>query len=143
MMDARRPTPELDVQIEALTEKAGFSRPIRIEFRPGTANNRGALIRAGDGRAFLKLYFRHPGDPRDRLGAEFSFCRFAWDRGVRVVPRPLAADPANGMALYEFVAGWRPEPHELQRRMVEQALDFYSGLQRAKTHREAAKLPLA
>src|SRR5207248_406829 len=58
----------------------------------GGANNRVYRAETAGGSAFLKAYFRHPADPRDRLAAESAFARFAWAGGVRCVPRPLAFD---------------------------------------------------
>jgi hypothetical protein len=59
-------------------------------------------------RFALKAYFREPGDPRDRLGAEFAALRFLWDTGLRCVPQPLALDPDAALGLYEFIPGDRP-----------------------------------
>ena len=70
----------------------------------------------------LKLYFRHPEDTRDRLGTERAALDFCWSQGLRCVPRPLAADPEAGFALYEWIAGTpvsAPGPEE-----VDQAVDF-------------------
>ncbi len=63
----------------------------------------------GGGSAALKHYFRHADDPRDRLGVEFGALTRLWDSGISelraAIPRPLAAAPEQGLALYGFVEG--------------------------------------
>jgi hypothetical protein len=89
----------------------------------------------------LKSYFRHPGDPRDRLGTEFAFSRFAWDNGVRCIPRPIAADPGAGLGLFEYVSGRPLNPGGVTDLAVDQAIEFFRTLNRAKAH--AGLLPKA
>jgi cob(I)alamin adenosyltransferase len=88
----------------------------------------------------LKSYFRHPDDPRDRLGTEFAFARFAWDHGVNCIPQPLAADPAAGLGLFEFVEGWKLKPEEVTAERVSEALSFFVQLNANKD--AAADLPV-
>ena len=124
-----------------LLAAAGLSPDYRLTALPGGANNQVYRVEAGDACALLKVYFRHPDDPRDRLEAEYGFCTFAWDHGLRCLPQPLAADPAAGLALYEFVCGTRLEPGEVGAEEVGQALAFYQALNTHKRSPEAAALP--
>jgi hypothetical protein len=80
------------------------SAPPELVQLPGGRNNRVFRVDTEAGQFALKAYFSHPGDPRDRLDTEFRFCEFAWGRGIRAVPEPLARDDATGLALYEFAA---------------------------------------
>lgn len=127
--------------VDRLTILSGLG-PMR-ELRPlaGGANNRVYRVETERGAALLKVYYRHPDDPRDRLGAEFAFARFAWAMGIRRVPRPLACDPVAGLGLFEFVEGECPaiavEP------LVAQAIEFVSELNAARWRPAAARLPLA
>lgn len=68
-------------------------------------NNRVWRIETADGVLALKVYPRHPEDPRDRLGAEFAALEFLSRHDVDCVPRPLAADRDAGVALYEWIEG--------------------------------------
>lgn len=121
--------------VAALVGTTDFS----LEQLPGGANNRVFRVRLQEKSALLKEYFHHPGDPRDRLHAEFSFSKFAWDAGLRCLPEPLASDPSNHLGLYEFIEG-RPVS-EVTRDAVQQALDFFRELNR---HKDAAQgLPVA
>ena len=75
----------------------------------GGRNSQVFRLETADGQTFaLKAYFRHPGDSRDRLKAEFGALSFLWAQGLRCVPQPLALDPAAALGLYEFVPGKRP-----------------------------------
>lgn len=119
----------------------GLAGEPRLARLTGGANNQVFLAQAGETTTLLKVYFRHPGDPRDRLGAEFSFCSFARAQGVRAVPRPLACDCDGGMALYEFIVGTPLRPGEVSAQVVQEALDFYLALNRERSAAEC--LPCA
>lgn len=110
-----------------LVERAGLGRLEALTPLAGGANNRVLRADTAGGPAVLKLYFHHPADPRDRMGAEYAFLTAAWDGGVRCVPRPLAADPARHMALYGFVPGTRPAAATAA--LVDQAAGFIAALQ--------------
>ena len=107
------------------------------ELRPlsGGGNNRVFEALTDGGRFLLKAYFHHPNDPRNRLRNDYGFTRFAWDNGVRAVPRPLGADEANRLALYEFVEGRRLAPDEVTADRLDEALAFFLALNR---HRDKA-----
>lgn len=104
---------------------------------PGGRNSRVYRF-DGKGRDLIgKFYFRHPGDPRDRLGTEFAAFDFLWRRGVRRIPRPLAKSAASGVAVYERVPGKSIARGAATPRDVEDALDFLEELN-APAHRARA-----
>lgn len=121
--------------LQRLLAGLGLTSVPVLERLTGGRNNQVFRVDVGTATAALKVYFRHPGDPRDRLGAEFGFCTFAWDHGVGEVPQPLACDTEAGMAVYEFIVGERLRPGEVTAADVQAALDFYQALNR---HRAAA-----
>jgi phosphotransferase family enzyme len=129
------------VLVDRLTIRADLG-PVR-ELVPieGGSNNRVYRVECDGGRAVLKSYFRSPADPRDRLGAEFAFCRYAWETGVTALPRPLASDPATGLGLFEFVEGTRPQ--RASESLVGQAADFVRAVNLPEHRSKAASLPLA
>jgi hypothetical protein len=118
--------------VERLLARLGLSGAPALERLAGGRNNQVFRVDVGTAELALKVYFRHPGDPRDRLGTEFGFCAFAWDHGVHAVPRPLACDAEVGMALYEFVSGERLRPGEVTAADVQATLDFYQALNRRR-----------
>lgn len=121
------PAPHTVPGAATLAERAGLGRMEALTPLAGGANNRVFRADTTGGPAVLKLYFHHPGDPRDRLGAEYGFLTAAWDGGIRCIPRPLAADPARRMALYGFAPGARPAT--VSSTLVAQAADFAAALQ--------------
>jgi hypothetical protein len=136
-------TAEFSRQVEDLLAQAGFSGPVTITRLEGGANNRVYRVEVDGTALLLKAYFRHPADPRDRLATEFAFCRFAWEQGLEAAPRPIIAQPQAGLALYQWLEGRRLAPAELTAGHIQQALDFYTRLNRARCSPAAAALPVA
>jgi hypothetical protein len=129
--------------VQALVSTAGLG-PVRAVIPlAGGANNRVFRVETPTAVALLKSYFRHPDDTRDRLGAEWSFATFAWENGVRCIPQPLAADPAAGLALFEFVFGRSLRGSVAGEPSVDQAVEFFRTLNRARQEPGAAALPTA
>ena len=95
-----------------------------LEDCPGGGNNRVYALRTASARYALKWYFRHETDTRDRLSAEFEFLRYAYLVAPDRVPRPHAALPAEGLALYEFVEGRKLVPGEVSAGHLDQAIDL-------------------
>jgi hypothetical protein len=129
--------------VHRLTAGAGLGPMEQLTPLMGGANNRVYRVQAARGAAVLKVYFRHPDDPRDRLGAEFAFSRFAWAAGIRCVPEPLAFDTTNALALFEFVDGRRPTAEDVTASLVPQAVEFVRDLNASRWQPRAALLPAA
>jgi hypothetical protein len=137
-------TPEVVTEaLMSLLARSGLGPARRVVRLMGGGNNRVYRIDTDDGPALLKAYFRHPADPRDRLGTEFAFSRFAWNNGVRCLPQPHAADHDLGLGLYEFIAGRRLAPEEVDADAVDQALAFYRELNKHRDQPTAGQLPAA
>ena len=134
------PEPPREAVAQMLAE-AGLAGPFRVTALPGGANNRVYRVDCGDASLLLKAYFHHSDDPRDRLGAEFAFCRFAWDCGLRWGPRAVACHRAHNLALYEFIEGRMLRAAEIGPKEVQQAADFYRDLNGHKSDPAATALP--
>jgi hypothetical protein len=128
---------------DPLLAAAGLRSPISIERLPGGGNNRVYRVETAAGPLLLKEYFRHPADPRDRLGAEQAFSRFAWGHGVRALPQPLGCDREAGLGLYEFIEGRKLAPGEVTAAHVAEAAAFFANVNRHRTDPAARSLPLA
>lgn len=101
-------TPEPDVLAGKLAEAAGLAPVETIDRLTGGKNNRVFGVTLSDGRrVVMKSYHHDDRDTRDRLGAEWSFLRYVWDRGVRNVPEPLASITSEHAGLYGFIPGAR------------------------------------
>jgi hypothetical protein len=127
--------------IERLTIHAGLGSMRQLVPLAGGANNRVFRADCERGRAFVKAYYRSPADPRDRLGAEFAFARFALAAGLRCIAKPLACDAAGRLGLFEFVEGVRPT--QASDSLVVQAAEFIRALNAEQWRPAAAGLPLA
>jgi hypothetical protein len=129
--------------VHALAERAGIGAVREIVPLAGGANNRVARLDTESNSYLLKSYFRHPDDPRDRLGAEGGFSNFAWTHGVRCIPEPIALDADAGLALFEFVSGEPLIGGIVTMADVDQAIAFFRAVNRGRKHPDAAKLPRA
>jgi hypothetical protein len=138
--------PELVRAAERLLRAAGLEAgadPVSWHRLPGGANNRVFRIDPDGGGAVLKAYFRHPADPRDRLGAEYGFVTYARAAGIRAVPAPLGVDAAAGVALYELAPGRPAEPRDVTGETVDRAADFVVALNDERWRAAAGRLPAA
>jgi hypothetical protein len=97
----------------------------------GGRNNRVFCVIANDSKFLLKSYLEHPNDKRDRLKAEFDFCKYAWGLGLPVA-KPYAKDNTNKLALYDFIEGRKILKEEIDIGLINQALDFFIGLNKVK-----------
>ena len=111
-----------------LMREAGLADAPRALARlAGGRNNRVYRVEREGPPLVIKCYHHDARDPRDRLGAEWAFLRYAWDAcGLRDVPHPLAAGRASHTALYTFVPGGRIAAAEA--RHVETAARFVGAL---------------
>jgi len=134
---------DLAATASPLLQKAGLTGPFELRAIKGGANNQVFEARGIRRSVLLKHYFKHAQDQRDRLGAEFGFCSFAWARGLRCVAQPLLMDTAAHIALYEFVPGTPLKPGDVHETEIEQAANFFAGLNAHRQHPDAAGLPLA
>jgi len=118
-------------RVAHLLAAAGLPGLVSLLPLQGGRNNRAYLLETNDGqRAFLKVYFRHPGDARDRFGAETALLAHAEALGIDRVARVLAADREAGLVILEFIYGRKLAPEEIDAGRVAEALDFYLALNR-------------
>lgn len=137
------PDANLTQRAAAMAESAGLGSLQSLNQIAGGANNRVFILEAANGVALLKAYFRHPEDPRDRLGTEWAFSQFAWNHGVRALPQPLARDNELGLALFEYVTGRPPRSEEIDANAIDQAMNFFVDLNRDRDLPDAIALPNA
>lgn len=108
--------PQLDRQLDrrahddwlsAGIERLANTRLLALTPATGGGNNR--VYRAdlaGDWTVAVKCYPSQATDPRDRLGTEYGALSFMANHGLGLlVPMPVAADPEDGVALYEWIDG--------------------------------------
>lgn len=133
---------ELALAASGLVVAAGLGDNFRLRQLSGGGNNRVYCVTTPAACALLKAYFQHPADPRDRLGAEWAFSSYAWNHGIRVVPRPLGRDRSRSIGLYEFVDGRKLNPDEVNSAIVGKALSFFGELNESRHLPTARVLPI-
>jgi len=126
------PEDELKAKIAALLGAVGS---LKIERLPTSGNNRLYLVDSGTEKYVAKHYFTHAEDKRNRLHAEYSFVSFAFRSGIDCLPRPIAQDERNNLAVYSFVEGRKPDLPDVTGTAVKEALDF---LVKLNSHRGQA-----
>src|SRR5215471_16604870 len=95
-----------DGRIVEIAAKLAGKRVNTVERCMGGGNNRLFRIVTTDRQSYaLKEYPERAADTRDRLGTEFGALRFMERCGIAEVPKAIAADPAAGFALYEWIDG--------------------------------------
>lgn len=90
-----------------------------------------------------KLYFQHQADKRNRLQTEFSALSFLWENGLRCLPQPIAADHAQGFALYEYIEGQKLTSAEISQAEIDQSVQFLVRLKSLKDQPGSTALPPA
>jgi hypothetical protein len=105
---------------------------LRVEPCSAGSNNRTYRVETERGALAVKQYFRHPGDARDRLAAEFGFLAYAHQVAAGRVARPLACDHQSGIAVYEFLSGRPLRADEVDRPRVLEAAAFFCDLNRGE-----------
>jgi hypothetical protein len=141
--------PELSMSVETSASVAALLASINlpaaihsIEICAIGGNNRTHKVTTADGVFIAKQYFRHQGDTRDRLAAEFAFLSYSEKAAPGRTPQPLACDLTSGFALYEFIDGQPFRAGEITADDVDTAADFYCALN-APQARSSATLPIA
>jgi hypothetical protein len=115
---------------------------LRVTPVRGGGNNRLFRVESRDGATYaLKTYLVDRHDRRDRLGAEFQGLRFVWSRGLRAVPRAVAADPVRSCALFDWVEGGPVQAAKAAD--IDSAVLFLAELKRLAGDPAAVALPLA
>lgn len=126
--------------IQRLLHQIHILAPYTYHARPGGRNNRGFVLSSDEKQFWLKLYFRHPNDPRDRLANEYHYLSLLWHHGLRNIPQPLASDSATDMALFEFIEA-KPIPlEEISEFEIESVCHFFTQSNTKKIHSAATHL---
>jgi thiamine kinase-like enzyme len=132
-----------DDDIIRAVEKALARRPQSVARLTGGANNIVARVEMGKETLLAKIYFTHPRDPRDRLGAEFNMLGFLWANGTRCVPKPIAMNRDHHVGIYEFIEGEKPVAGQIVWENVRQLADLLGKMWDARNKPGAETLPEA
>lgn len=133
----------LDQQIAALLASGGVrAGAVSVTTCSRGANNRIHRVETADAVFAVKEYFRHTGDPRDRLAAETAFLKYANEASPGATAQLFASDAGAGMALVEFISGRPLRADEVDAGHIDTAINFFRDLNVA-ARRSTARLPIA
>ncbi len=118
----------------------GWRGPFTLSRLSGGTNNQVFKVMGEGDPLLLKYYFHGSHDERNRLKVEFSFCRYAWDNGIRLVPQPLAKDDAAHIGLYGFIEGAPIVENKILEKDMRQVQDFIIELNKHRRDSRAQEL---
>ena len=98
-------------------------------------------VHHSSGDWLLKEYHQHPEDKRDRLGAEFMFLQFLWEKKIRQIPEPIMCDRVHHFGLFSFLEGSHPE--EVEPRHISQAVQFILKINQFRESAGGSTIPSA
>lgn len=102
-------------------------------------NNRALRVEAGGKPYLAKYYFKSAEDTRPRMQNEWAFLSYAAQSDVPAVPRPLAKNDKDGLAIYSFLPGVVPNAQQIDADAVAQAGALIANLnQKRERARELA-----
>ncbi len=131
---------QADDRVTAAARALSGADAIEVTPAAGGGNNRVFRVLAGGETLALKSY-PDDGDPRDRLGVEFSSLQYLKRHGIETVPAAVASDPKKGFALYEWIDGSPIDtPGDAD---IDAVLGFIEALIGLAATEEAKVLPLA
>jgi len=114
---------------------------VGLERIPGGRNNRVYRATASSGRKYaIKVYYRGPGDLRDRLETEFRAVSFLWRHGITEIVEPIGKSDVNDIGVYGWVEGRAIGPGEASDRDLAAAVGFLASLKRLSKSEEARSL---
>lgn len=128
-----------------LLKQGGLGNLKTLSELTGGINNWVYKLESHSGRSFCgKIYRRAENDPRDRMGHEVAFLRFAEANAIDCLPQILLESPAEGAIVMNYIDGslW-PEDQEVPAHFWNQCLDFYGQIQKSRDSRFAQALPRA
>ena len=127
---------EDSVENLAASLSALLSKPVAtVQPVDGGRNSRVYRVTCDDSERYVaKVYPAAGTGQRNRLDAEFNGLDLLWINGLRCIPRPIAADQASALAIYENIEGSNLDSSEVTASEISQSVDF---LLRLKDIRDA------
>jgi hypothetical protein len=117
-------------ELSALLADAGFESPVTaLTPLSGGWNHRVCALDLPDQRLLLKQYRPDPQGGFPRLEQEWCFSVYLQQQYPGHSPRPLACDPAQGLALFEWISGERFRPEQLTLADTDAAVAFIAAIQ--------------
>jgi hypothetical protein len=90
-----------------------------------------------------KAYFGKRADGMSRLSVELQSLEMLWQRGLRCIPQPLAADASNHVAVYEYVSGQEIHTEDVGEGDIDELLSFLCKLKSLARASHGLDVPMA
>ena len=130
--------------ISVLLKEAGsYCDNFQITRIHSGGNNKAYHVISGNQSFFVKHYFTHDLDTRDRLASDYDFSLYAALSAPGMSSKPFAKDNVNKIALYEFSDGESFLDKMLTESDIVQAANFFCQLNGTKNRASAKHLPIA
>lgn len=94
----------------------------------GGRNNKIFKLQTSTGTYFLKKYFYHPLDKRERLNSEWIFASLLYGHGFRSVARPIARIDEARIGIYEYIEAQRCPQKQITLEVLDTCADFYCAI---------------
>ena len=104
-------------------------------------NSQVFLIEQDEKKWIIKKYYRHSGDPRNRLETETSFLNYLNKIGLKSVTKPLAVENEANLGLFSFLPG--KVPGIINKEIMDQVNYFIRGINEFRDEQETKNLPMA
>ena len=122
---------------KALAEVAPL---IRIS---GGGNNQAYRFTWGGEDYFVKHYFSHPSDLRDRQGHELRFINLLRGHQILQVPEIITYDADSHLTVFKFIEGRRPDPSSVSSWHIDQLAKFFTTVNSLRAVEEARSIAIA
>ena len=109
-------------QIRKFVEKELAIKIKSIKQIKNGRNSQVFLIEQDEKKWIIKKYYRHSGDPRNRLETETSFLNYLNKIGLTSVTKPLAVENETNLGLFSYLPGKVPEI--INKEIMDQVNDF-------------------
>jgi len=136
-------SPAVRYAIADLLIQLGQWEEFTLDPLQGGANNQCYRLDGAHDPLFVKIYFQHPEDTRNRLFAEYSFAGFIWDQGIYSIPQPIACDTDVHCALYSYIEGRTLSVQDVTSTAIDKALRFFIQINEHRHCPKAVSLPAA
>jgi hypothetical protein len=126
--------------LKILISTLNKSPVISIEKIGQSGNSKVCRVTCEDGSIYAsKFYFQSTINGLSRMEIEFSALEFMWENGIRVIPKPIASDLKNQIAVYEFIEASEILPEDVLEEDIDKAAEFLYDLKKLSALNESKR----
>lgn len=96
---------------------------------PHSGNSRSYIATVNSSlKYFAKVYYLDDKDLKRRSVVEYQSLKYLWDKGIRVIPKPISFDKENKIAVFEYVCGTPIDTGKLKDGDIDEVISFIKNL---------------